>query len=183
MDHCYFLKFVWQFSILYDLFLSFVFGLCLYLSLCLCLVSIFLTLTDSPNPTAALLTLWFYSTLATKTFPYPILLSTLCKLFLTLPFLFYQVIMCALRVQINKFIFEKVFLDQIPINFFQNWFYFCVPSHISKIFFFFFFACHLSSCPYYCPTISQQSNTTLIYSLISTTSTLSLSLISLINII
>ena len=46
--------------------------------------------------------------------------------------------MCALRVQINKFIFEKVFLDQIPINFFQNWFYYCVPSHISKIFFFFF---------------------------------------------
>ena len=154
MNHCYFLKFVWQFSILYDLFLSFVFGLCLYLSLCLCLVSIFLTLTDSPNPTAALLTLWFYSTLATKTFPYPILLSTLCKLFLTLPFLFYQVIMCALRVQINKFIFEKVFLDQIPINFFQNWFYYCVPSHISKIAF--FFSSHFSSCPYYCQPINKQ---------------------------
>ena len=146
MDHCYFLKFVWQFSILYDLFLSFVFGLCLYLSLCLCLVSIFLTLTDSPNPTAALLTLWFYSTLATKIFPYLILLSTLCKLFLTLPFLFYQVIMCALRVQINKFIFEKVFLDQIPINFFQNWFYYFLPSHISKILFFFFL-------PVICPVV------------------------------
>ena len=54
--------------------------------------------------------------------------------------------MCALRVQINKFIFEKVFLDQIPINFFQNWFYYCVPSQISKIFFFFFL-------PVICPVV------------------------------
>ena len=35
MNYYYFLKFMWQFTILYDLFLSFVFGLCLCLCLCL----------------------------------------------------------------------------------------------------------------------------------------------------
>ena len=50
MNHYYFLKFVRQFSILYDLFFSFVFGLCLYLSLSLCRLHIFIfqTMTQWP---------------------------------------------------------------------------------------------------------------------------------------
>ena len=45
--------------------------------------------------------------------------------------------MCAIRTHINKTIFEKVLLGQFSINFLQNWFYYYVPSHISKIAFLF----------------------------------------------
>ena len=62
--------------------------------------------------------------------------------------------MCAIRVHINKSIFEKVLLGQFSINFLQNWFYYYVPSHISKIAF--FFSSHFSSCPYYCQPINKQ---------------------------
>ena len=113
MNHYYFLKFVWQFSIVYDLFFSFVFGLCLYLSLCLCLDSIFLTLTQSHY--------WHY-----KYFALPI----------------------------------KTFL-----NFTLFFFY-----HLSLLL------------PNYQSTKNKQSNTTLIYSLISTISILSLYLSYLYNI-
>ena len=50
MNHCYFLRFMWQFIILYDLFFFFCLWslyLCFYLSLCLCRVSLFFTLTQS----------------------------------------------------------------------------------------------------------------------------------------
>ena len=122
--------------------------------------------------------LWFYSTLATKTFPYPMPLPTLCKLFLTLPFFLVR-LMCAIRAHINKSIFEKVLLGQFSINFLQNWFYYYVPSHISKIAFFFSVIFPVVPIIANQSTKNKQSNTTLIYYLISTNSTLSLSIINI----
>ena len=136
MDHCYFLKFVWQFSILYDLFLSF--------------VLIF-------------------------TFIYLFVFVTLCKLFLTLPFFWVQ-LMYAFTAHINKSIFEKVLFGQFPLTFSKIGF---TPTLVK--FFFFFFFCHV-------PIIAQQpvnkehtvKHYTNIFSILYKLYSLSLSLISII---
>ena len=88
-------------------------------------------------------------------------------------------LMCAIRAHINKYIFEKVLLGQFSINFLQNWFYYYVPSHISKIAFFFPVIFPIVPIIANQSTKNKQSNTTLIYYLISTNSTLSLSIINI----
>ena len=89
MNHRYFLKFVWQFSILYDLSLAFAFiylCLCLYLSLCL-----LSCLHISDTHPILLPTLWIYFALCTSN----------QKLFLTLPFFFFFVPIIA-QLPVNK---------------------------------------------------------------------------------
>ena len=96
MNHRYFLKFVWQFSILYDLSLAFAFiylCLCLYLSLSLPLfISLSLScLHISDTHPISLPTLWIYSALCTSN----------QKLFLTLTFFFFFVPIIA-QLPVNK---------------------------------------------------------------------------------
>ena len=108
MNHYYFLKFVWQFSILYDLFLSLVFAF-IYLFVFV----LYPYFWHLPNPTTDTMNLFYFLHWQQKTFP----------------------------------------------NF--------------TIFFFYHLSLLLHN---YQSTKNKQSNTTLIYSLISTNSTLSLSL-------
>ena len=89
MNHCYFLKFVWQFFILYDLFLSFVFclwSLPLFISFSLSCLHI------SDTHSIPLLTLWIYSAFYTSN----------KKLFLTLPFFFLSLVPIIAQLLVNK---------------------------------------------------------------------------------